>query len=352
MPQQPSLLFSETLEKLLAGDSLSIEQMREIMLLIMKGVIEDTQIAGFLIALRMKPESIDEMTGAVQVLREMMTPVTINAPDAIDIVGTGGDKANLFNVSTAASFVVAASGVMVAKHGNHSVSSRSGAADLMTALGVPLDLTPSQIARCIQEVGIGFMFAPQHHSAMRHVVKARKQLKVRTLFNLLGPLCNPASVGRQLLGLYERRWLLPVAQVLQRLGSKQVMLVHSEDGLDEISIAAPTHIVELRDNDLHQYQITPEQVGLRSQSLDALVATDSSHSLSIIRQALKQQNAAAMDMLLLNAGAAIYVSGHCASLEQGMALAEDSIATGLALEKMRELVSFTEMLTLAAGSKN
>ena len=269
-----------------ARQDLSTRAMVEVMRQIMSAGATDVQIGAFLLGLRMKGESIDEITGGVQVLREFASGVQVSGPHLVDIVGTGGDGANLFNVSTAASLVVAAAGGRVAKHGNRSVSSSSGSADVLEAAGVRLDISPAQVAQCVEELGIGFMFALMHHGAMRHVAVARKELGMRTLFNILGPMSNPAGVTRQLIGVYDRTLCRPVAEVLQRLGSEHVMVVHSEDGLDEISLAADTHVAELKDGELKEYSLQPEQMGIKRESLQDLAVEGVEFSLQLLTSAL------------------------------------------------------------------
>ena len=340
--------IKEALARVVERQDLSTNEMIDVMRQIMTGQCDDAQIGAFLVALRMKSESIDEIVGAVTVMRELASGVKINARHAVDIVGTGGDGANLFNVSTASSFVVAAAGGTVAKHGNRGVSSSSGSADLLEAAGVNLALTSEQVARCINELGVGFMFAPSHHSAMKHAIGPRKSLGLRTIFNILGPMTNPAGVRNQVIGVFSKALVRPVAEVLQRLNGGHVMVVHSQDGLDEISLAAPTYVCELRNNELKEYVLTPEQVGIESQVLTGLEIDSAAASLTLIRDALgKRETAAgkkAADMLAINAGAAIYVAGLAKDLKDGVAMAEDAICTGLALEKMNELVSFSNYL--------
>lgn len=337
--------IKQALARVVERQDLSTAEMTEVMHQIMTGQCDDAQIGGFLVALRMKSESIDEITGAVTVMRELATGVKIDAPHAVDIVGTGGDGANLFNVSTASSFVVAAAGGTVAKHGNRGVSSKSGSADLLEAAGVNLNLNADQVARCINELGVGFMFAPSHHSAMKHAIGPRKALGMRTIFNILGPMTNPAGVKNQVIGVFTKALVRPVAEVMQRLGAGHVLVVHSKDGLDEISLATGTYVCELKDGQLSEYTLTPEDVGLSSQSLSGLSVDSADDSLTLIRDALGKRGTAAgqkaADMLALNAGAAIYAADLASSLKDGVAMAEDAIATGLALEKLNELVSFS-----------
>lgn len=324
---------------LLGGNSLNREDMHAVMTQVMTGGATDVQLAGLLIALRMKGETVDEIAAAASVMRELSTPVHIDIPNAVDIVGTGGDGAKIFNVSTASSFVAAAAGAHVAKHGNRSVSSSSGAADLLEAAGVNLALNPDQVAACINDVGVGFMFAINHHSAMKHAITARKELAARTLFNILGPLTNPASVKHQLLGVYDKQWCRPIAEVLRSLGSRHVLVVHSDEGLDELSIAGPSHIVELKDGEITEYSVRPEDFGLNSASLESLVVADANESLAIIKNVLAGQAGPAADMVALNTGAALYAADITNSLTEGVALAQSTLNSGKALLKLNELAT-------------
>ena len=345
--------IQEALARVVAGDNLARMDMAEVMRQVMSGEATDAQIGGLLVALRMKGESIDEIAGAAQVMRELATPVLVEDPHLVDLVGTGGDGANLFNVSTASSFVAAAAGAKVAKHGNRSVSSTSGSSDVLEYLGMPLDLDPTQVARAITEVGVGFMFAPAHHSAMRHAVGPRKELGMRTVFNILGPLTNPAGVKRQVIGVFAADLCQPMAEVLKALGSEHVMIVHSDDGLDEISIAAGTRVAELRDGSISTYHITPEEFSLERQSLDGLAVNSAAASAALIRDALSgagdESSAKAAAMLTLNAGATIYTSGVAATLADGVAMAEDVLASGQAAEKLKEFIDFTQLIRGEAG---
>lgn len=326
--------------------NLSRPEMVDVMRQIMSAGSTDVQIGAFLLGMRIKGETIDEITGGVQVLREFASGVKVEGPHLVDIVGTGGDGANLFNVSTAASFVVAAAGGRVAKHGNRSVSSSSGSADLLEAAGVKLDITPDQVAHCVNELGIGFMFALMHHSAMRHVSLARRELGLRTLFNVLGPMANPAGLKCQLIGVYDRVLCRPVAEVLQRLGSEHVLVVHSEDGLDEISLAADTHVAELKNGAVTEYVLQPEQLGFQRQSMQDLVVEDVSSSLRIIKSALAGEKDArsqrAAHMIALNAGAALYVAGVTSSVSDGVSTANEVLASGVGLEKLQQLADMTQ----------
>ena len=339
----------EALGRVAENLDLTLEEMREVMRQIMTGAATDAQIGAFLMGLRMKSETIDEITGAVQVMRELMTPVKVGElPYLVDIVGTGGDGANLFNVSSASAFVAAAAGCHVAKHGGRSVSSKSGAADLLEAAGVRLDLNPEQTARCVREVGVGFMFAPNHHSAMKYAVGPRRELGLRTIFNILGPMTNPAGVRRQVVGVFSARLCRPIAEVLGRLGGEHIMVVHGMDGLDEFSIATRTHVAEWRHGELKEYDVTPEDVGLESASLVGLSVADATESLALIRDAFGKRSSdaasKAADVISLNAGAAIYVAGVAQSLKDGVRMAEDLVHNGEARERMTQLRDFTALL--------
>lgn len=338
----------DAIAHLLERRDLSRAEMRTVFSTVMSGGATDTQIGALLVALRMKGETVEEIAGAVELMRELALPVNVSGEHLVDIVGTGGDGSSLFNVSTASSFVVAAAGGQVAKHGNRAVSSKSGAADLLEAAGVRLDVTPAEVERCVREIGVGFMFAVNHHTAMKFAVGPRRELGVRTIFNLLGPLANPAGVKKMLLGVYSQAWLRPVAEVMKVLGAEHVLVVHSEDGLDEISIAAPTDVAELHRGEIREYRIQPEDFGLRRASLDSLVVKDAGESLALIRKALgnDSQAEAASDIVALNAGAALYAADVASSLEQGVSLAQDAICAGLAGEKMVELADFTRLMRL------
>jgi len=278
----------------------------------------------------MKGETVDEIVAAARVMRELATPVEISGPHLVDTCGTGGDGASTFNISTASAIVTAAAGGRVAKHGNRSVSSSSGSADVLEAAGVKLDINPAQVAACIDQVGVGFLFAPQHHSAMKHAIGPRKEMRVRTLFNLLGPLTNPAAAPNQVLGVFSADWVEPLAQVLKQLGSQHVLVVHAEDGLDEISIAAPTRVAELRDGTISTYTVTPEDFGMQTASLDAIAVENAAQSLAMIGTVLDDQPGPARDIVCLNAGAAIYAADLTASLKQGVERASEVIADGRA----------------------
>lgn len=332
----------DAINAVMRREDLSFNAMHALMRQIMTGEASDAQIGGLLVGLAMKGESAEEISAAAQVMRELMKRVELHTDNVVDIVGTGGDGANLFNVSTAASFVAAAGGAHVAKHGNRSVSSSSGSADLFDIAGIYLDLKPEQVARCIEQVGVGFMFAPNHHPAMRFAIGPRREMGVRTLFNILGPLTNPASARNQVLGVYSPELVPLMAEVLRKLGSRHVLVVCSEDGLDEISLAAPTRVAELKDGEITEYTITPEELGIERQSLATLKAASAEDSLRLVKAALSGEGAAA-DIVALNAGAALYCSGVADSLKEGVMVAQDAQASKLPLEKLRELSHFTSV---------
>ncbi|MGC1511036.1 anthranilate phosphoribosyltransferase [Ketobacter sp.] len=333
------------LKKVTEREDLSEEDMSQVMEQIMTGNATPAQIGGFLIGLRMKGETVDEITGAARVMRSLATPVKMAQPEnLIDTCGTGGDGSKTFNISTSVAFVVAAAGGKVAKHGNRSVSSVSGSADVLEAAGVNLALTPEQVARCVDVLGVGFMFAPSHHSAMKHAVGPRKEMAVRTLFNLLGPLTNPAGAKRQVLGVYSRHWVRPVAEVLQRLGCEHVLVVHSADGMDEISISDITYVAEATPSEIREYSIQPEDFGLRRSPVSSLSVDSVEQSLATIKSVLGKNEGPAADIVALNAGAAIYVAGLADSIAAGVACAQDAIGSGLALAKLNELAQLSKVL--------
>lgn len=330
------------LQKLLDRQDLAPAEMSDVMRLIMSGGATPAQIGGFLMALRAKGESVGEIAAAARVLRELAAPMAVDGAHLIDTCGTGGDASHTFNISTAAAFVVAAAGGKVAKHGNRSVSSRCGSADVLEAAGVNLELTPEQAGQCIERVGVGFLFAPRHHGAMRHAAEARRELGVRTLFNLLGPLTNPAGARHQLVGVYAENLLDKFARVLRELGVEHALVVNAEDGLDEISIAAPTRVAELRDGEITPYAIAPEQFGLPRASLATLAVDSAAQSLEIINAVLDGVNGPARDIVLLNAGAAIYAADLEDTLHRGIAHAARAIDSGTARGKLDELIAFSQ----------
>lgn len=341
--------IKQALGRVVERIDLTSAEMQDVMQAIMSGQCSDAQIAALLVALRMKSESIDEIEGAARVMRDLASRVTLASQNhVVDIVGTGGDGANLFNVSTASAMVVAAAGAKVAKHGNRAVSSKSGSADLLEAAGINLALSSEQVARCIDSVGVGFLFAVNHHGAMKHAIAARREVGLRTLFNLLGPLTNPAFVTRQVVGVFNPALCRPMAEVLGRLGSVHALVVCAKDGLDEVSLATATHVAELKNGEVREFVITPEELGVTSQSLVGLSVSDSAESLALIKNALGKratnESVKAADIIKLNAGAAIYVAGITQTWKQGVALADDLMCSGQALEKLNDLRLFTRAL--------
>ena len=334
----------DILESLARRRDLSPEQVSRAMNTIMDGEATPAQIGGFLMGLRVKGETVEEIAAAATVMRERAVPVEVHQDHLIDTCGTGGDGRSTFNVSTACAFVAAVAGARVAKHGNRSVSSSSGSADVLEAAGVRLDLTPEQVAECIRRFGVGFLFAPAHHGATRHAVGPRKELGVRTLFNLLGPMTNPASAPNQVMGVYSDRWVRPVAEVLGRLGSRHVMVVHSEDGMDEISTEAPTHVAELKDGEVVEWTLNPGDYNVEPSGLDQVVADTAQGSLQLIREALTSSKGPAADLVALNAGAAIFVAGLTTNLIGGIALARQIQSAGSAWATLRELAAHTQSL--------
>ena len=327
--------------RVMAAEDLTRDEMQSVMRTIMTGGATDAQIGGFLVALRLKGESVAEIAAAATVMRELAARVEVDTMGLVDTCGTGGSGSNKFNVSTASAFVAAAAGARVAKHGNRGATSISGSADVLEAAGARLDLTPEQVGRCIESAGVGFLFALNHHGAMKHAIGPRRELGVRTVFNLLGPLTNPAGAERQLLGVFGREWVRPIAEVLASLGSKHVMVVHSEDGLDELSVSAPTHVAELKDGEITEYTVEPDQFGMQLTDLDSLRIGSSEESLTLVKAALSGEHQGATDIVALNAGAAIYVAGQALSLANGVEMARDAIAAGLATERLNEFCAFT-----------
>jgi len=323
--------------KVAGGEPLNRDEARGAFNVMMSGDATPSQIGGFLMALRVRGESVDEIYGAVSVMREKMLPVKAPA-DAIDIVGTGGDASGTYNVSTAAAFITAGAGVKVAKHGNRALSSKSGTADALSALGISLELDPKGISTCIDEAGVGFMFAPAHHSAMRHVGPSRVELGTRTIFNLLGPLSNPAGVKNQLLGVFSPHWLEPLAQVLRDLGSETVWVVHG-DGLDEMTTTGVTRVVALENGQIREFETTPEELGLQRVSLEQLKGGDGVYNAAALKRVLEGEINAYRDIAVLNAAGALVIAGKAQTLPEAINLAAGSIDSGAALGALEKLVS-------------
>src|SRR5580693_9095138 len=297
-----------------------------------------SQMGGLLMALRVRGETVEEITGAVSAMRAKMLRVTAPA-NAVDVVGTGGDGSGSVNVSTCASFIVAGAGVPVAKHGNRALSSRSGAADVLSSLGVKIDITPEQVGRCVTEAGIGFMFAPSHHPAWKNVGPTRVELATRTIFNLLGPLANPAGVKRQMVGVFSKQWVLPLAQVLKNLGSEAVWVVHGSDGLDEITLTGPTFVAALEGGAIRSFEVSPEDVGLKRVAGEALKGGDAAANAVALRSVLDGKPSPYRDVALLNAAAALVVAGRAKDLKEGLRLGARSIDDGAAAERLKRLIA-------------
>ena len=334
--------ITQAINAVIQKQDLTEEQMQSIMRTIMTGGATDAQIGGFLIGLRMKGETVNEITAAASVMRELAASVEVDQTNLVDTCGTGGDASGTFNISTASAFVVAAAGAKVAKHGNRSISSKSGSADVLEAAGVRLDLTPEQVAKCVNDIGVGFMFAPAHHGAMKHAIGPRKEMAARTIFNVLGPLTNPASAPNQVLGVFADELLETMASVLQKLGSRHVLVVHARDGLDEISVGDKTEIAELKNGRIRRYSVQPEDFGFKRTPISELKADSAEHSLEIIRHLLEDQPGPARDIVALNAGAAIYAAGITDSLKDGVSRAKEAIASGEARNKLDQLVILTQ----------
>ncbi|MES9900239.1 MAG: anthranilate phosphoribosyltransferase [Sedimenticola sp.] len=333
----------QAINRVLSHKDLNAEEMTEVMRTIMTGDATPAQIGGFLIGLRMKGESVTEIAAAAAVMRELASGVKIgDLPNTVDIVGTGGDSSGTFNISTASMFVAAAAGCNVAKHGNRSVSSKSGAADALEAAGVRIALSGGEVEQCVRQVGVGFMFAPAHHSAMKHAIGPRKEMGARTIFNVLGPLTNPAGVPNQLLGVFSDELLTPMADVLQKLGSRHVMVVHSRDGLDEISIGDKTEVAELKDGQVRRFSIQPEDFGFKRTPISEIKVADAQESLGVIRSVLDNTPGPARDIVQLNAGAAIFTAGITDTLPDGIAKAGEVIASGEARNRLDQLVILSQ----------
>ena len=327
--------INEAIKAVISRQNLNESEMHDVMSSIMTGQTTDAQIGAFLVGLSMKGETIEEITASAKVMRALATSVKLSSDEfLVDTCGTGGDGLGLFNISTASAFVVAAAGGKVAKHGNRSISSKSGSADVLEAAGINLSLNPELISQRTEENGVGFMFAPAHHSAMKHAIGPRKELAIRTIFNVLGPLTNPAKAPNQIMGVFDKNLVEPIANVLKGLNSRHVMVVHSEDGLDEFSIANKTYVAELKDNKISTYTVHPHDFGLEEGSLDSIQAENAEQSLALIHEVFSGKQGVARDIIALNAGAAIYVSGLVNSLEEGITKANQTLSDGSAQDKL------------------
>lgn len=330
--------FRPYFEKVAGGDALSEGEAASAFGAIMEGGIPDAQLGGFLVAMRARGETVDEIAGAVRAMRDRMLKIA-SPPGAVDVVGTGGDAKGTYNVSTATAFVIAGAGVPVAKHGNRAVSSRSGAADVLSQLGIDLAMTPITAQRCLDEAGIAFLFAPTYHSAMRHAAPVRQALKLRTIFNLLGPLSNPAGTKRQLIGVFSEVWLEPLAEAMKRLGAEHVWVIHGSDGLDELTTTGPSKVVEMRDGVIRRIEVTPDQIGVQPVPLEKLLCPSPEESAAAIKGLLAGQAGPFRDIVLLNAAAALIVAGRADTLPEGAEIARQSIDQGNAAAALDRLIA-------------
>lgn len=342
---EQTMTMQQAIGRVVSGGNLARDEARTVMGEIMNGAATPAQIGSLITALRMKGETADEITGFAEMMRSMASSVRTESHNLLDTCGTGGDGADTFNISTTSALVAAAGGIRVAKHGNRAMSSKSGSADVLEALGVSIGLNSEQAAKCLDQVGICFMFAQTYHQSMKHAAGPRREIGVRTIFNLLGPLTNPAGADRQLLGLFDRSKTELIASVLQSLGLKRGLVVASYDGLDEISISAPSKVTELKDGAITTYDITPEQLGLRTYSVHEVVGGDAKRNAEMIHAVFRGAVGACRDIVLANAGACFYVSGHCPSLQEGVQLAAATIDSGQALAKLEQLVQYTGELS-------
>ena len=336
--------FSDSLTKLIENKDLSLKEMQDLMQKIMTGQLTDAQIAASLIALRMKGESVEELTAAASVMRSLSDRVQLSDNNLIDIVGTGGDGQNTFNISTTTCFVVAACGGTIAKHGNRSVSSKSGSADVLELAGVNINLSAQQVAQCIEACNIGFMFAPAHHKAMKHAINVRKELGVRTVFNLLGPLTNPANANTHIIGVFAKKWLMPMAQTLVNLGCDNLMVIHSQDGLDEISISAPTDIIYFCQGKFTQRTIEPKEFNCFHDNMNAIKVDSAEQSLAMMLEVLSAKPGPAYDIVALNAAAAIFCAQLSDSFSNALMLAKQALDSGAAAEKLKQLIKYSHQV--------
>ena len=336
--------IEDGIKKINFGQNLSRKEISSVMNQILTGLASENQIKSFLLSLSSKGESVEEVIGSAEVMRSLSTKVPVNTKHLVDTCGTGGVGSGIFNVSTTAAFVASSCGAKVAKHGNRSATRKSGSADLLEVAGVSLDLNPEQVKDCIEKVGLGFMFAPAHHSAMKYAIGPRKELGIKTIFNLLGPLTNPAGALNQVLGVFDSKWIRPLAEVLKGLGSENVLVLHSEDGLDEISSASSTSIAELRGGEINEYSISPEDFGLKILPIENLKVSSPEESLQIAKEALRGENQAATQMVAMTSGAALYVAGLAGSLKEGIDMSLHNISEGRGLKKLDELVEYSQSL--------
>jgi anthranilate phosphoribosyltransferase len=335
-------MFKDILNKVVDGNNLDLKEVEKIFSAIMGGEATPSQIAAFITALRMKGETEEEITGAAKIMRQFATKIDIENPDiTLDTCGTGGDLSHTFNISTATSIVVASCGVPVAKHGNRSVSSSCGSADVLLELGVNVDISPEKVSECINKINIGFLFAPKLHGAMKYAIGTRREIGIRTIFNILGPLTNPADAKRQLLGVFDKKWLGPLAATLKNLGSIHALIVHGSDGLDEITTTGKTYFAELKGGKITEGELDPADYGIKLSKLEDLKGSDAKGNADILKRVLSGEKGAKLDILLLNSGAALYVAGKVKGIKEGIDMALDAITSRRALNKLSELVTLS-----------
>ena len=343
-------MFNKHLDKVVSREDLTLREMEEAMTMVMEGKTTDSQLAGFLVGLRMKGETIDEITGAASVMRNKAAAVQTESKDLIDSCGTGGDEKGTFNISTTTAIVMAAGGLKVAKHGNRSVSSKSGSADLLEALGVKIDLSPEEAGKCLDQVGISFLFAPRFHQAMKYAIGPRKELGLRTIFNILGPLTNPAQADYQVLGVYKEQLVMPLAHVLKNLGLKSAMVVHGAGGVDELSLAGENKTAYLKDGVVKEFNFSPTEAGLKKAAIQEILGGSPEENKEITLNILKGKKGPKRDVILLNSAAAFLVEGKVKNLEEGVKLAAELIDSGQAMQKLEELINCSNSFANSSGA--
>ncbi len=341
-------MFNYYLQKVVKGENLSLDEMEQAMEMIMEGKVTHSQLSGFLVALHMKGETVEEITASAKVMKEKATPISIESGELMDTCGTGGDAKGTFNISTAVAFILAAAGVVVAKHGNRSVSSKSGSADVLESLGINISLPPSSVERCLKEINIAFLFAQDFHKATKHAAVPRKELGIRTIFNVLGPLTNPANIKYQLMGIYDPKLVYPIAEVLNNLGVKRAMVVHGSEGIDEFSLSGKNKVAFLNEGKIEKLEISPEDLGLEKYSIQEIQGGSAEENKRIILNIFNGEMGPKRDVVVLNSAAGLYVANKVNSLEEGITYAQEIIDSGKAMKKLEEMVEFTNFLSLQA----
>jgi anthranilate phosphoribosyltransferase len=341
-------MFNYYLQKVVKGENLSLDEMEQAMEMIMEGKVTHSQLSGFLVALHMKGETVEEITASAKVMKEKATPIYIENGELMDTCGTGGDAKGTFNISTAVAFILAAAGVVVAKHGNRSVSSKSGSADVLESLGINISLPPSSVERCLKEINIAFLFAQDFHKATKHAAVPRKELGIRTIFNVLGPLTNPANIKYQLMGIYDPNLVYPIAEVLNNLGVKRAMVVHGSGGIDEFSLSGKNKVAFLNEGKIEKLEISPEDLGLKKCSIQEIQGGSAEENKRIILNIFNGEMGPKRDVVVLNSAAGLYVANKVNSLEEGISFAQEIIDSGKAKKKLEEMVEFTNFLSLQA----